>query len=85
MSVISQVPVIASFTKDGKIRPLFFRYNEVTLKISAVISTRIVYSDVEFTCKCIDLETNTEKDVILLYSVSQHTWKLLDKHVELHC
>ena len=82
MSIVASVPVIASFTKNGKIKPMYFRYDEVMLKITAIISTREVYSNIEFCCKCIDEEEHIEKDAILLYHIGEHCWRLLNEKID---
>lgn len=67
-----KVPVIASFSTDGKMIPLYFRYEEKKIEVGKVISVAQSPAWIKFTC-----ETVTENFCInyfLIYNTREHYW-----------
>lgn len=68
------VPVIASFSSKGEIKPLYATINESQLKIDSY--TVHIPSDgknwVHFLCSVVDY--GIRKEIILKYNITEHAW-----------
>lgn len=71
----STVPVIASFSTDGKIRPLYVRINGVSLKVMQC-TPHLNYIHPTFDCVVDDF--GIAKNVKLSYSVTTHSWLVVN-------
>lgn len=71
------VPVIASFSINGEIRPLYTEINSVQLKIVSCIlddQENIEGTKVWMVFRCIVVDNNIQKQLRLLYQINEHTW-----------
>jgi hypothetical protein len=76
--------VIAAFNPNGKIKPLYFQYNDLygdgnNIKIESILSSKedhyaglpiIVYS-------CMAIIQNKRLQCVLRYHITEHYWELL--------
>lgn len=74
MNNMISVPVIASFSTEGKIIPLYFRYKDYG-SIPVTIKTYIKYiTYYQFKCECeID---NITQEIYLIYYWNENKWFL---------
>lgn len=71
----STVPVIASFSTDGKIQPLYVRINGAALK---VIQCTAHLEYVHPTFNCVVDDYGIAKKIKLSYNHTTHTWLVID-------
>lgn len=68
------VPVIASFTAEGKIMPLYFRYKDYG-SIAVTMKSYVRYiTCYQFTCEC-EIDNQTEQ-ICLIYYWNESKWFL---------
>lgn len=68
------IPVIASFSANGEIKPLYFKYEGNSVQ---VLSYRIKQSTrIDMIYECMYDNFGTQKKVILRYHFSDHAWFL---------
>lgn len=74
MNNMIPVPVIASFSTEGKIMPLYFRYKECG-SIPVTMKTYIKYiTGYKFTCEC-EIDDRIQ-EVCLIYYWNESKWFL---------
>lgn len=66
------VPVIASFSSNGEIAPLYTNINSIQLKIESFKIKNEFDLWIQFSCKVID--NNIQKQIILIYNTREHAW-----------
>lgn len=71
---IIPVPVIASFTSDGRIKPLYFSVDGIQFKIDNILSQDERVSRIHFRCD-ITLSDRVEQ-VDLYFYKNEYTWTL---------
>lgn len=68
---MTAIPVIASFSADGQIKPLYVRINGADLKVLQFT----MYNPYNIpTFNCIVDDSDVEKHIKISYNLSQHTW-----------
>lgn len=72
------VPVIASFSKDGKLYPLNVRIDDMEYKILSYVKLNKNTSGVHFECKIEDY--GICKTIYLFYSINETAWFLISKY-----
>lgn len=75
MSIPSTVPVIASFSTNGTIRPLYVRINGVSLKIIQCTSHM---NHIHPTFDCIVDDYGIAKNIKISYNPSTHSWLVIN-------
>lgn len=71
---VSALPVIASFSKEGKIQPLYIRIDGLSFKILTFVIRQSTAAGVSFECTVLD--ENLCKTIYLYYSLHEHAWFL---------
>lgn len=72
------VPVIASFSKDGKLYPLYVRIDDMEYKVLSYVKLNKNTSGVHFECKIEDY--GICKTIYLFYSINETAWFLISKY-----
>ena len=67
-----KVPVIASFSTDGKMIPLYFRYEGEKIEVGKVISVAQYPAWIKFACETVS--ENLSTDYFLLYNTREQYW-----------
>jgi len=73
--ISTTVPVIASFTMDGKIKPLYIRINGVPLHVMQC-TAHMSYINPTFDCVVDDF--GIAKPIKISYHPSTHTWLVIN-------
>ena len=71
----STIPVIASFSTDGQIKPLYLRINGESLK---VMQCTAHMNYVQPTFDCVVDDYGIAKPVKVSYLHATHTWRVID-------
>ena len=71
----STVPVIASFSTNGEIRPLYVRINGVSLKVMQCTS-HMNYGHPTFDCVVDDF--GIAKNIKICYHPTSYSWMVID-------
>lgn len=70
--------VIASFSSDGRIRPLYAEYEDYTIKIDRVIQEKEVVDlgvdAIEYLCSYV--QEDRRRDIRIRYAIEFHRWYL---------
>lgn len=69
-----KVPVIASFDTEGRVRPLYIRSGEESLKIHSVVEKPSTFDFKEFQCQVID--GDRLKPLMLTYRMRDTVWTI---------
>jgi len=71
---VTIIPVIASFNKDGQIKPLYVGIDGVSYKIQSYWVRRCFSNQVEFSCKL--LINNCLKTIVMTYYLNECIWTI---------
>lgn len=73
------VPVIASFSTNGEILPLYLKINSTQLKIVSCVMEKqdkenVWGTNVWIVFRCVVIDNNTQKQIQLSYQINEHAW-----------
>lgn len=73
-SNIIPIPVIASFNKDGKIKPIYFRFENENYKITKIVTSQTEVSMIYFDCFYYNPYSDLHNKITLIYRIKDHVW-----------
>lgn len=74
-SNLINVPVIASFDTEGRVRPLYIRFGDECLKVHSAVEKPSTFDLKEFQCQVID--GDRLKSLMLTYRMRDTVWTIV--------
>lgn len=78
-SNIIPIPVIASFNTSGKIKPIYFQFENENYKIMDVITSHTEVSTIYFDCIYFNPYSDFQNKITLVYRIKDHFWGYLNR------